>query len=158
MSVMQAVGWRKSFPKGFPAPADMGPDVAMRHDLPKKSAMKILLASTLFLIAPVSAQAACSASDFAIQNFKPQLGGGSMARSVSLSGDLINHCADPSAAQIEIVAKNGSGDVIARKKAWPAGTSNISPGKSVSFELGRLFRYTTNMKTFSATVINVRSW
>lgn len=120
--------------------------------------MKILLACSLFFIAPLSAQAACSAGDFSIQNFKTQLSNGSIGRKVSLSGELVNNCASASAAQIKIVAKNASGDVVASKKAWPAGTSNISPDKSVSFDLGRLFRYKTNMQTFSATVVEVRSW
>ena len=32
------------------------------------------------------------------------------------------------------------------KQGWPAGTTNIAPGQSVEFDLGRLFRYQTDMQ------------
>jgi len=120
--------------------------------------MKILIASALFFIAPMGAQAACTAADFSIQNFQPELSSGSIGRRVTLKGDLVNHCSEPFAAQIEVVAKDSRGRELVSKKAWPAGTSNIAPGKSVSFDLGRLFRFRSDMTTFSARIVGVRSW
>lgn len=116
--------------------------------------MKILLASALFLLAPMAAHAACAPTDFAVQDFKIAASGGHL----SLKGQLVNHCAEPAAAQITIMAKNASGTVVASKKGWPAGTANIAPGQSVDFDLGRLFRYSSDMQSFTAGVVNVRTW
>ena len=116
--------------------------------------MKILLASALFLLAPMAAHAACSPSDFAVQDFKIAASSGRL----SLKGQLVNHCAEAAAAQISIEAKDSSGNVLASKKGWPAGTANIAPGQSVEFDLGRLFRYQSDMQSFTAGVANVRTW
>lgn len=121
--------------------------------------MKTLLASALFLLVPLSAHAACSASDFSIQDFKmkPMAGAGSVMR-LSLSGQLVNHCASSAAAQIRIQAKDANGNVIQSKQGWPAGTSNIAPGQSVDFDLGRLFHYDSSMQSFSVGIADVRTW
>jgi len=121
--------------------------------------MKSLIASALFLLVPAGAHAACSASDFSIQDFKikPIATGGFGGR-VSLSGELVNHCSSQAAAQVRIEAKDASGNVIMAKQGWPAGTSNISPGQSVSFDLGRLFHYQSDMQSFTASVSSVRVW
>ena len=116
--------------------------------------MKILLASALFLFAPMAAHAACSATDFAVQDFKIAASGGRL----SLKGQLINHCAEAAAAQITIEAKDSNGNVLASKKGWPAGTTNIAPGQSVDFDLVRLFRYNSGMQSFTAGVASVRTW
>jgi hypothetical protein len=117
--------------------------------------MKALFASALLLLAPMAAHAACSATDFAIQSFKIKPAPGAR---ISLSGELTNNCTSAAAAQVKIVAKDASGNVLATKQGWPAGTSNIAPGQSVSFDLGRLFRYQTDMQSFTASVANVRAW
>lgn len=114
----------------------------------------LLLASALLLSTPIAAHAACSATDFSIQGFTVGAGGGRM----SMKGELVNHCAEPAAAQIEIQAKDASGRVIAARKGWPAGTTNIAPGKSVSFDLGRQFHYDPSMQTYAAGISNVRTW
>jgi hypothetical protein len=121
--------------------------------------MKTLLASALFLLVPLSAHAACSASDFSVQDFKmkPMAGAGGVMR-LSLSGELVNHCAQASAAQVRIQARDGSGNVVQSKQGWPAGTSNIAPGQSVDFDLGRLFHYDPSMQSFSVDVADVRTW
>jgi hypothetical protein len=41
---------------------------------------------------------------------------------------------------------------------WPAGTGNIGPGDKVSFDVGRLFRYQSDMDTYTVSIINVRTW
>jgi hypothetical protein len=116
--------------------------------------MKTLLASALFLLAPMAAHAACSATDFAVQDFKISASSGRL----SLKGQLVNHCAEAAAAQISIQAKDSSGNVLVSKKGWPAGTANIAPGQSVDFDLGRLFRYQSDMQSFTAGVASVRTW
>jgi hypothetical protein len=141
--------------KDFPAAADFR-DVAS-YRLPNSNGirpMKILLASALFLLAPMAANAACSATDFAVQDFKIAASSGRL----SLKGHLVNNCAEAAAAQIAIEAKDASGKVLASKKGWPAGTANIAPGQSVDFDLGRLFRYQSDMQSFSAGVVSVRTW
>lgn len=115
---------------------------------------KLLLASALLLCAPMAAHAACSATDFAIQGFTVGAGAGRM----SMKGELVNHCAEAAAAQIEIQAKDASGKVLVAKKGWPAGTTNIAPGKSVTFDLGRRFHYDPSMQSYTAGVVTVRSW
>ena len=53
---------------------------------------------------------------------------------------------------------DATGKVVASKQGWPAGTSNIEPGKSVDFDLGRLFRYTPDMQDYTVVVSDVKAW
>jgi hypothetical protein len=41
---------------------------------------------------------------------------------------------------------------------WPAGTTNISPGQSVDFDLGRLLHYQSDMQSYSLSVVDVKAW
>jgi len=120
--------------------------------------MKYLLATTLMLFAPVAAHAACSATDFSIEDFKAGATGAGGAMHLSLRGKLVNHCATAAAAQVRVDAKDGSGAVLATKQGWPGGTTNIAPGQSVDFDLGRLVRYQPDMQTYSAGITDVRTW
>jgi len=117
--------------------------------------MKAFAASAVLLLAPLAAHAACAPTDFAIQDFKPAAVVGSR---LSLRGELVNHCAAASAAQIRIQIKDSAGNVLQSKQAWPAGTSNIAPGNSVNFDLGRMFRAQPDMSSFTASVVDVRTW
>lgn len=117
--------------------------------------MKTLLASAVLLLAPLAAHAACAPTDFAIQDFKV---GASTGARMSMKGQVVNHCAEAAAAQITIAAKDASGKVIQEKKGWPAGTTNIAPGQSVDFDLGRLFRYQSSMATYTVSIAEVRTW
>ena len=119
--------------------------------------MKKLLVFSALLLAPLVSHAECGATDFAIKDFKPSIVSGLTPR-LSLKGQLVNNCALPSAAQIRVEIKDGSGKVVQTKKAWPAGTANITPGQVVEFDLGRMFHYQTSMASFSASVVGVRSW
>ncbi len=121
--------------------------------------MKYLLVTSLMLFAPVAAHAAaCSATDFSIEDFKAGAVGSGSSIHLILKGKLVNHCATAAAAQIRVDAKDGSGTVLASKQGWPGGTTNISPGQSVDFDLGRLIRYRSDMQTYSASIIDVRTW
>ncbi|WP_426662815.1 hypothetical protein [Rhodanobacter aciditrophus] len=116
--------------------------------------MKALVAVAALLLAPLAAHAACAPTDFAIKDFKPAAAGARL----SLRGELVNHCAAASAAQIRIQIKDSSGNVVQSKQAWPAGTSNIAPGDTVNFDLGRMFRIQPDMSSFTASVVDVRTW
>ncbi|MCW8807674.1 MAG: hypothetical protein OQK79_06120 [Rhodanobacter sp.] len=119
---------------------------------------RTLFASALCLLAPIAAHAACAPTDFAIKDFQVNVSAGGIRTKMIMKGELVNHCAEAAAAQIEISAKDGSGNVVATKKAWPAGTTNIGPGQSISFDLGRRFRYQPEMQTYAAGIVSVRSW
>lgn len=115
-----------------------------------------LLASLLLL--PLAAQAACAPTDFVIKDFKTSINGAGVTARLMLSGELVNNCTDPSAAQIRIDAKDGSGKVIQSKEGWPAGTANIAPGSTAKFDLGRRFRYQPDMAAYTVSVVAVRAW
>ncbi|MGN6091941.1 MAG: hypothetical protein ACTHOL_06280 [Luteibacter jiangsuensis] len=119
---------------------------------------KLAIAIALFAAAPLAAQAACAPKDFAIDGFAVKLQQGSGQPRFSMKGNLVNKCPEAAAAQIRIDAKDASGKVIASKQGWPAGTSNIEPGKSVDFDLGRLFRYSPDMQDYTVVVSDVKAW
>ena len=116
--------------------------------------MKAFAASAVLLLAPLAAHAACSPTDFAIKDFRP----GVAASRLSLRGELVNNCAAPSAAQVRVDVKDADGKVLQSKQGWPAGTSNIAPGGTVNFDLGRLFRYESSMSSYTASIVDVRAW
>ncbi len=120
--------------------------------------MKTLLACALLALVPLAAQAECSPTDFAIKDFKTATTGSGAAIRLSLSGELVNNCGTPSAAQIRIQAKDASGNILQAKQGWPAGTTNIAPGASAKFDLGRQFRFQSDMSTYAVSVVAVRSW
>lgn len=120
--------------------------------------MKTLLLSASLLFLPVAAHAACAPTDFVIKDFKPAANGSGAAIRLSLSGELVNNCAEPAAAQISIEAKDADGKVIQAKQGWPAGTTNIAPGAAAKFDLGKRFRYQSDMASYTVSVIAVRAW
>lgn len=119
--------------------------------------MKSVLAATLLLVAPLAAHA-CAPTDFAIQDVKVSAIGTGIATRLSVKGKLVNNCTAAAAAQVRVDAKDGSGNVLASREGWPAGTTNIAPGQSVDFDIGRLLHYQSDMQTYSLTVVNVRAW
>jgi hypothetical protein len=119
--------------------------------------MKTLLMTTALLLAPMAVHAECSIKDFAITEFTPSAASG-LSGKLSLRGQLVNSCATRWAGMIRFVVMDDGGNVLLSMLAWPAGTSNITPGQSVSFDLGRLFHYQRNIASFTASVVKVRSW
>jgi|SRR5215469_13464867 len=119
--------------------------------------MKMLLAATVLMVAPIAAHA-CGATDFTIQDVKVSAVGTGIATRLSVKGKLVNNCASAAAAQVRVDAKDGSGNVVASKEGWPAGTTNISPGQSVDFDMGRMLHYQAEMQNYSLTVADVRTW
>lgn len=119
--------------------------------------MKLLLAAAaIFAAVPLAAHADCSVKDFSVQNFKVEPSG--PGRPMHMPGQLVNNCTTPAAAQIEIMAKGSDGKIIMKRKGWPAGTSNIAPGKSLSFDMGRRFRFSPSMQAYTLKIVSVRSW
>lgn len=114
-------------------------------------------AVSALLLAPVLAHAQCTPADFKVASF--QVMSGDAAHPVmEMPGQLVNHCKEPAAAQLVIEAKADDGKVVQKRKFWPAGTANIAPGDSVKFDAGRMFSYNASMKTYSVTIVSVRSW
>lgn len=120
--------------------------------------MKTVLAATLLLVAPIAAHAGCAATDFTIQDVKVAATGTGIATRLSVKGKLVNNCTSAAAAQVRLDAKDGSGNVLASKQGWPAGTTNISPGQSVDFDMGRLLHYQSDMQSYQLSVIDVKAW
>ena len=120
--------------------------------------MKTCFASAALMLLSLTSHAACTAADFQIRDFKMAMDHGGMRNRLSLKGALVNHCAEPAAAEVAIVAKDSSGKIVRSRKGWPAGTANIGPGESVVFDLGGLFRNLSNVDTFSVGVVSVHTW
>lgn len=120
--------------------------------------MKTLLLSASLLLLPIAGHAACAPTDFAIKDFKPSSNSSGAAIRLSLSGELVNNCSEPAAAQISIEAKDINGKVLQAKQGWPAGTTNIAPGEAAKFDLGRRFRFQSDMASYTVSVIAVRAW
>ena len=120
--------------------------------------MKIAAFAALLFLAPVASYAACAPTDFAVSDFAVKIVPGSGQPHLNMKGELVNKCPTAAAAQVKIEAKDASGKVLQTKQGWPAGTSNIDPGKSVDFDLGRLFRYSTDMANYTVSVVDVRTW
>lgn len=126
-----------------------------------KIAPALLALAAAVVLLPVSnaARAACGPDDFKIKKFEPsekaRAGG---KRVYSLRGEVVNTCAEAAAAQIKVEAKNEAGAVVRAEDGWPAGTNNIEPGKTVSFEFGPLFRYDEKIKFFGVSVAAAKTW
>lgn len=120
--------------------------------------MKTLIVSAVLLLAPLAAHADCNPRDFAIKDFHPGFNSMGSTMRISLRGELVNNCAAPSAAQVRVDVKDADGKVLQSKQGWPAGTSNIAPGSSVNFDLGRLFHYESGMNSFTVSIVDVRTW
>jgi hypothetical protein len=123
----------------------------------KNLLIKSLLVSCVLLPVPLIVNAECTVKDFAITEFTPSAAR-EMAGKLSLHGVLVNNCTTASAAQIQVEIKDSAGNVLQSRKAWPAGTSNVTPGQAVPFDLGRLFHSQPDMASFTASIVSVRSW
>jgi hypothetical protein len=124
---------------------------------PGKAVMKKIIAAGALLLSPVLAHAACSPADFKVAAFDV-MSGDAAHPVLEMPGKLVNHCDEPAAAQLQIEARSDDGSVVQKRKFWPAGTANIAPGASVKFDAGRMFSYKASMKTYSVSIVSVRSW
>lgn len=105
------------------------------------------------------AQAACAHKDFDVENFKismsARVGG---AKRFSIKGDLVNHCGEPAAAQIRVIAMDSNGREVKAEDGWPAGSNNIPPGQSVSFDFGPLFKFDPAFDQFGVAIVQTKTW
>jgi hypothetical protein len=118
---------------------------------------KLIIAAGVLLLAPVIAHADCAITNFKVASFQVMTGDVSNPI-MKMPGELVNNCKQAAAAQILIEAKSDNGAVVEKRKFWPAGTANIGPADSVKFDAGRMFRFRPSMKTYSVTIVAVRSW
>lgn len=125
--------------------------------------MRKLLASVIlltpFLYAPASA-ADCSANDFSVENFEISVEDcrGRNCPMLVITGELINNCSSPAGAQLEIEALDSSGRTVESVDGWPAQTSNVPPGESVSFDFTGMMSYERSMADFGVFISEVRVW
>jgi hypothetical protein len=108
--------------------------------------MKMLLAATALMVAPIAAHAACAATDFAIQDVKVSATGTGIATRLSVKGKLVNNCTSAAAAQVRVDAKDGAGHQ-GRLARWhhqhqPRPVGRFRPGASAALPVGHaeLFR------------------
>ncbi|HEX5353539.1 MAG TPA: hypothetical protein VFW60_05620 [Rhodanobacteraceae bacterium] len=118
---------------------------------------KLVIATGTLLLAPLVVHAACTTANFEVASFQVMTGNVSNPI-MKMPGKLVNNCKQAAAAQILIEAKADDGSVVEKRKFWPAGTANISPGDSVKFDAGRMFRFSMSIKTYSVAVVAVRTW
>ncbi len=123
----------------------------------KSLLIKSLLVSSVLLSLPLAVHAECTIKNFAITEFTPGAAS-DLSGKLSLRGQLMNNCPTASAAQIRVEIKDDAGTILQSRKAWPAGTANITPGQTVQFDLGRLFHYQRGMASFTASIVSVRVW
>lgn len=121
--------------------------------------MKRVVAILGLSLASLHAQADCGPKDFDVEDFKvsvPHKTGG--RQRFTLSGNLINHCSEPAAAQIRVIARDANGRDIKFEDGWPAGSNNIAPGQSVSFDFGPLFKYDPRIDQFAIAIAETKTW
>lgn len=123
--------------------------------------MKMFFACIALVVLAAPAAQACTAQDFKVEDFKINVqrcsGVGCRAR-LKLAGKLQNNCGTPAAAHLEVVALDGSGNVVKSADGWPASTYNIDPGSAVDFDFGSLLSYKPSMKSFKVNIIEVKTW
>lgn len=100
--------------------------------------------------------AACSSSDFTVENFDLDID--TRRDMVNMSGELVNQCDEPAAARIEIEAFNGSGSALETVDGWPARRDNIEPGDRVEFDFSGMMRFDRSMEDFSVSIVESRQW
>ncbi|AFC86435.1 hypothetical protein [Frateuria aurantia] len=119
--------------------------------------MKLTLSGMLLCsMAAGPAFADCTAKDFSIEGLKVETT--QVGRPMVITGHLVNHCGSAAAAQIKIEALDSSGNSIQSRMGWPGGTTNLAPGDSASFSMGRMFRYSSDMASYRAAVVAARVW
>lgn len=109
---------------------------------------------------PQTVMAACSASDFSIEDLEIEVDNctGRNCPMLVMTGSLINQCGEPAAARVEIQAKSDRGRPIDSVDGWPAQTSNLAPGEKADFDFTAMMPFDRNMSDFSVNIIETRVW
>lgn len=109
---------------------------------------------------PQAVMAACSASDFNIENLEIEVDNctGRNCPMLVMTGSLVNECDTPAAARVEIQAESNSGRPIDSVDGWPAQTSNLAPGEQADFDFTAMMPFDPSMSDFSVNIIETRVW
>jgi hypothetical protein len=100
----------------------------------------------------VGAHAACAVTDIEIKEWS----WGSDAGWFSVFGELVNNCAEPVGAQLQVTFRDAAGRVVNIDESWAAGTRNIPPRGVYAFRTAS--RAYATAKNVSIRVVNVRQW
>lgn len=100
----------------------------------------------------VTSDKGLSATDFEIISFTPRWEGGRL-RAI---GEIRNRGSIPGGPEVEVIARDASGTLIASKTFWPNSINNIPPGGTC----GVAFTITQDKraKTAHIKVVGVRTW
>ena len=94
----------------------------------------------------------CTAADIDVKQFDVRPSAvRELARFV---GEIVNRCADATAAQLQVTFRDKDGKVTNVEEFWPAGSRNLGPG--VNYPFDRMMRRDPDAKTMSVRVIEVR--
>jgi|GEM_PF-237555 len=123
----------------------------------------LIVLATALLVIPftgTAAMAACSSSDFDVQNFELSVDNcrGRNCPRLIIKGELINNCGSAAAARVEVEAMTGGGRVVDSVDGWPARTSNLDPGERIAFDFTGMMSFERNMEDFSVSIVEVREW
>lgn len=111
-------------------------------------------------IMPQTVMAACSPTDFNIENLQIEVDNctGRNCPMLIMTGSLVNECGQPAAARVEIQAQSRSGRPIDSVDGWPAQTSNLAPGERAEFDFTAMMPFDPSMSDFSVNIIETRVW
>ena len=103
-------------------------------------------------LGPAAAEAACAPQDIEIKTWSWNRDAGWF----TIAGELVNHCAEPTGAQIQFTLRDAAGQVVSVEDAWVGGNRNVRPGETYSFKLST--RGYATAKDIAIRVTNVRQW
>jgi hypothetical protein len=99
-----------------------------------------------------AAQAACAPADIEIKNFKWSREAGWF----TMTGELVNNCAEPAAPRIEITIRDEKNQIVSVEDAWPAGQRNLRSKEVLPFRLSTR-GYATG-KNVTPRVREIKQW
>ncbi len=110
-----------------------------------------LLAIAL-LLASAARAGACTVADIALERPTWTRDAGWFV----ISGELVNHCAEPTGVQIELSLRDAGGQTVSVEHVWPAKSQNVAAGERYAFTVQtRGYATATDV---SVRVSDVRRW
>jgi hypothetical protein len=98
------------------------------------------------------AHAACAVTDIEIKDWSWSRDAGWF----SVVGELVNNCAEPVGAQVQITFRDEAGKVVNIDESWPAGSRNIPARGTYAFKTSS--RAYATAKNVAIRVMTVRQW
>ncbi len=122
-----------------------------------------LAAFAALTLTTLGAQAAgrCSPADVTIKSFRPKIVDECRRSScpvVHLTGELQHNCPRGTGVQLQISARDRSGNLIDVVQGWPASTRNIPAGTVYRFSMTGMMTYQNGMENFTVEAIDTREW